>query len=124
MTVKMALEPRTMPNGTLLVLGIRYLPGSEPGGETRGRVNPTVYTYAALKTAGLWYLTGSGKVPTAAGWGAVERWLERDNRKLEFVEIATGSRRIWPEPVAADSNEIGPDDRGTDLDTMAQPFEV
>lgn len=105
MNVKMEIEPRTMPNGALLVLGVRYLPGSEPGGDTRGRANPVVYTYAALKTGGLWYFTGSGKSPHAATWAAVLKWLERDNRKLEFVEIATGARRIWPVPVAAEVAE-------------------
>jgi len=96
MIVTFELDPRAMPNGTIMTLGVRYLPGSDPGGDTRGRANPTVYTYVALKTGGLWYLTGSGKVPIAAGWGAVEKWLERDNRHLEFVGISTGTRRIYP----------------------------
>jgi hypothetical protein len=101
MTVKMEIEPRTMPNGALLVIGIRYLPGSEPGGDTRGRANPTIYSYAALKTGGLWYFTGAGKSPHAATWGAVEKWLARDNRQLVYVEVATGARTIYPVPVAA-----------------------
>ena len=91
-------NPRQLPNGTVLVLGVRYLPyGSEPGG---GSLRPNVYTYAALKTAGLWYLTGSGRVPTAAGWGAVESWLARDNRQLLFVDqFPEAGERIWTMPV-------------------------
>lgn len=86
-----------MPNGTVLVLSIRYRPTDEPGGDTRGRAKPAVYTYAALKTGGLWYLTGSGRVPTAAGWGAVERWLARDNRELVSVDHMTRNVRLWDE---------------------------
>jgi hypothetical protein len=86
-----------MPNGTVLVLAVAYLPGDEPGGETRGRDKPVTYTYAALKTGGLWYLTGSGQVPTAAGWGAVERWLGRQNRKLVHVDHMIRNVRLWDE---------------------------
>lgn len=99
MTVKFKLDTRKVPNGAILIFGIRYAPGEEPGGETRGRANPLVYTYAAMKAGGLWYFTGAGRVPQAAGWGAVERWLEREGRVVEFVEVVTGQRRIWPEPV-------------------------
>lgn len=100
MTVTFTLDPRTMPNGVVLVLGIRY--DRELEENSRGRANPLVYTYAALKTGGLWYFTGSGKVPTAAGWGAVERWLDKDGRKLEFVKILMEARLIWSKPVDAD----------------------
>lgn len=79
-----------IPNNTVLALGIRY--GDRPDqskDETRGRTNPKVYTYGLLKTGGLWYMTGSGKVPQAAGWGAVERWLEREGRVVEWVKVAS-----------------------------------
>ena len=101
MTVKITPDPRIMPNGVVLLLGVRYDFTDRPGGDTRGRTNPTVYTYAALKTAGVWYVTGSGKVPTAAGWGAVERWLERDGRVLVSVDVLGLPRRIWPEMLTA-----------------------
>lgn len=98
MAAKITPDPRSMPNGSVLVLGIRYIGGESPGGESRGRTNPTLYTYAALKAGGLWYLTGSGKVPTAAGWGAVERWLERDNRVLDSVWMMGLPHQIFPRP--------------------------
>jgi hypothetical protein len=93
-TVKLPIDPRTMPDGVILALSVRYAP------EEGDRANPTIYTHAAIKSAGFWYLTGS-RAPQAAGWGAVERWLERDRRELVRVEIATGSRSLWPEPVGA-----------------------
>ena len=89
MTVKMPIDPRTMPDGVVLVLSVCYRPneGEKP--------NPTIYEHAAIKSKGFWHLTGSG--PSAAGWGAVERWLERDNRELIRIEIQTGTKTIWPE---------------------------
>lgn len=96
MTVKFKLDSRKVPNGTVLVFGIRY--EREPEGDTRGRTNPTVYTYAMLKAGGLWYVTGTGKVPVAAGWGAIERWLERDGRVVEWVDVMGEPTRIWPAP--------------------------
>jgi len=53
---------RKFPNGTVLVLGIRYDRTPEDAGlrDGRGMAPPKVFTYAALKTGGLWYLTGSG----------------------------------------------------------------
>ena len=96
MMVKFHLDGRKVPNGTVLVLGIRY--EAEPDGDTRGRTNPKVYTYAALKAGGLWYLTGSGKVPTAAGWTAVQNWLARDGRVVEYVDVLGARTRLWPEP--------------------------
>ena len=107
MTVKkpFKLDNRLIPNGSVLILHIRY-ENAGPGGDTRGRTNPTTYTYAALKTGGLYYLTGLGRVPQAAGWAAVERWLERDGRVLEFVEVAGPPVRIWPEPVSQDVQHI------------------
>jgi hypothetical protein len=97
MTVKFKLDSKRVPNGTVLVFGIRY--EREPEGDTRGRTNPTTYTYAMLKAGGLWYVTGTGKVPVAAGWGAIERWLERDGRVVAWVDVMGEPTRIWPTPV-------------------------
>jgi hypothetical protein len=97
MDVKFELDSRKVPNGTVLVFGIRYeRTDDEPGGDIRGRSNPTVYTYAMLKAGGFWYVTGSGKVPTAAGWGAIERWLERDGREVVWVRRVTNTAQLWP----------------------------
>jgi hypothetical protein len=68
MTVQFSydLDPRRMPNGVILIFSIRYA-GENPGGDRRGRANPTVYDYAMLKSGGLWYVTGSGQSPQAEG---------------------------------------------------------
>lgn len=92
MDVKFKLDSRKVPDGTVLVFGIRY--EAQPD----QRANPTVYTYAALKSGGFWYFTGSGKVPQAAGWGAVERWLERDGRVVEYVNAVAQTVTLWPLP--------------------------
>ena len=98
MTVKLPIDPRTMPDGVVLILNVRYAPQEDQ------RANPTIYSYAALKSHGFWYVTGS-RAPQVAGWGAVEAWLERDNRELISVEIQTGTRTIWPEPVGVVAQE-------------------
>ena len=92
MSVTMTLDPRTMPDGVVLVLSVRY----------ENQTSDKVWTYAALKAGGRWFLTGAN-TPTDAGWAAVERWLERDNREMVRVEILTQSRSIWPVPVDAAS---------------------
>lgn len=101
MTVKFLndLDPRKMPNGVILVFSIRYA-GDQPGGNTRGRTNPKIYDYAMLKSGGLWYVTGAGQSPQAAGWGAVEKWLTRNGREVVRVEIVTGQTTIFPVAVA------------------------
>lgn len=83
MTVKIALDPRTMPNGTVLSLGVRY----------ESQTTDKVWTYVALKTGGRWWLTGAG--PSDAGWGAVERWLESGGRELVHVDHLTRNVRLW-----------------------------
>jgi hypothetical protein len=80
-----------VPDGAILVLHIRYA-----NQEQRNPQAAPVYTYAALKAGGLWYLTGTGRVPQAAGWGAVEKWLERDGRELVRAELVTSQRAVWP----------------------------
>jgi hypothetical protein len=94
MDVKMALDPRTMPDGVVLVLSVRY----------ENQTTDKVWTYAALKTGGRWFLTGNA--PSDASWAAVERWLERDSRQLVRVEILTRALSIWPVPVAAASPDL------------------
>lgn len=81
-----------IPNGTVLLMGITY-----PGSAAKE------FTYALLKAGGLWYVTGSGKVPTAAGWGAIERWLAKDNRQLNWVKAVTETAVIWPEVALPES---------------------
>jgi len=95
------LNPRTMPDGVILILNVRY---SSPDGP----VNGTIYSHAALKSGGFWYLTGS-RAPQVAGWGAVERWLERDGRDLHSVKIMIGTKTIWPEPVEVAVADCTPD---------------
>jgi hypothetical protein len=91
------MNPRALPNGTVLFLGISY-EGARTA-DARGRTEPKVYTYAALKQAGVWYFSGSGRVPQAAGWGAVEKWLEREGRKLEWVKIVSELTDVYPVPL-------------------------
>lgn len=95
MTVKFTLNNAEVPNGTVLLFGIEY-PGLV-GGRGDWAV-PKVWTYAMLKAGDLWYVTGGGKTPQAAGWGAVERWLERDGRQVVSVKVVTETRRVWPMP--------------------------
>lgn len=95
-----------IPNGTILTMGIRYEGTDEPGGDTRGRTNPKVYTYAMVKAGGLWYVTGSGKVPQAAGWGAIERWLGKDGRVVEWVRVVTEEAPLYPAPGAPEAARI------------------
>lgn len=93
----------SVPNGTVLLFGIRYanqndqaaIGSGRPSMQTRPRRD---FTYAMLKAGGLWYVTGSGKVPTAAGWGAIERWLERDGREVVWVKAVTETTDLWPAP--------------------------
>lgn len=89
MDVKLPIDPRTMPDGTILVFHIRYLDeGGAPAGPT--------YSYVLSKVAGSWYGTGTGRVPQAAGWRAVENWLDDPRRKVERVELVTSQQTIWP----------------------------
>lgn len=91
------MDPRKLPSGTVLFLGISYA-GARTG-DTRGRTEPKVYTYVALKQAGVWFFSGSGRVPQSAGWGAVENWLERDGRVLEWVKIVSELKDVYPAPL-------------------------
>lgn len=94
MDVKFKLDSRKVPDGTVLVFGIRYVSGDDEGPHSASRV----FTYAMLKAGGVWYVTGSGKVPTAAGWGAVELWLDRDGREVVYVNAVAQTVTLWPLP--------------------------
>lgn len=76
-------------DGTVLLMGIKY----------EEQTSDKVWTYALLKAGGLWYVTGNAKAPQAAGWGAVNRWLERDGRVVLWVRVATGWADLYSSPV-------------------------
>jgi len=91
------LDNAKVPNSTILLFGIEYpAMGQTDLDTTRGRRTPKIFTYAMLKAGGLWYVTGTGKVPQAAGWGAVMNWLARDGRKVRWVKAATEMVDLWP----------------------------
>ena len=90
--VKFTLDSRTVPDETVLLFGIRY----EPEPDARPVSPPKTYTYVIMKAGGFWYVTGGGRTPQAAGWGAVERWLERDGRVVEWVRHVTETAQLWP----------------------------
>lgn len=88
-----------VPDGTVLLMGIRY----------DGQTSDKVFTYAWLKAGGLWYSTGNARVPTAAGWGAVQRWLDADvGREVLWVRLVTDTKQIYPVPAqSSDGAELG-----------------
>jgi hypothetical protein len=99
--MKLTIDPRAVPNGQILIFGIQYPGLTEPSKDaTRGRTQPKTFTYAALKAGNLWYFTGGAKAPQAAGWGAIEKWLARDNRTVVWVSAVTQTETIYaaPEP--------------------------
>ncbi len=99
MTVKFKLDNSKVSNGTILLFGISYAGmGQTDLDTTRGRQTPKVFTYTMLKAGGTWYVSGGGQTPQAAGWGAVVRWLERDNRVVEWVKVVTETADLWPTP--------------------------
>lgn len=83
------LKDSQVPDGTVLLMGIRY----------EGQTTDKVWTYALLKAGGMWYVTGGPRNPQAAGWGAVNRWLERDGRIVLWVRVATGWADLYSSPV-------------------------
>ena len=98
------LDNAKVPNGTVLLFGISYPGMGQTDLDTsRGRQTPKVFTYAMLKAGGLWYVTGTGRVPQAAGWGAVMNWLARDNRVVEWVKGTTEFKDLWPSPAPSDA---------------------
>lgn len=101
---RFTLKNSEVPNGVVLLFGISY-PGMDQTDldTTRGRQTPKVFTYAMLKAGGLWYVTGTGRVPQAAGWGAVQRWLDADNRQVEWVRAAIEFKELWPVQETSDA---------------------
>lgn len=97
------LETARVPEGTVLLIGAQYR-----NSET-GELHPKIWTYAALKVGGRWYLTGTGKVPQDAGWGAVKRWLASHGREVVWIKMATELETLY----AADTSE-GPEDTARD----------
>lgn len=80
-----------VPDGAILLVGVRY-------GD-----NSKVFSYAMLKAGGYWYVTGSG--PQAASWAAVQRWLGKDGRVVDSVEVVTGKQLIWSRSRAVTARE-------------------
>jgi hypothetical protein len=66
------------------------------GIQYESQTSDKVWTYALLKAGGVWYVTGNGKAPVAAGWGAINRWLERDGRIVLWVKVGTGWTDLYP----------------------------
>lgn len=83
------MNDASVPDGTVLLMGVKY----------ESQTTDKVWTYALLKAGGLWYVTGNGKAPVAAGWGAVNRWLERDGRVVLWVKAATEWAEVFTSPV-------------------------
>jgi hypothetical protein len=77
------LENVVVGEGAVLLLGVRYA-GLEQ-----------TFTYAALHVGGRWYLTGTGRVPQDAGWGAVRRWYTSGGRTLVWVRTVTETPLVW-----------------------------
>jgi hypothetical protein len=84
--VEFKLDTANVPEGTVLLFGVRY-PGNNQG---------RTYTYAMLKVNDRWYVTGGGRTPTDAGWGAIQRWLDSDGRQVAWVRAVTETRELWP----------------------------
>lgn len=104
----MKFDASKLKNGTVLLIGVSYNGSRQPGGDQRGMARPVVYTYGLLKAGGKWYMTGMGDVPQAAGWLAIERWLGKQDRKLEWVKGTheEAMAELWsaeePAPAAAE----------------------
>lgn len=94
--MRFTLDDRQVADGTILILGIRYVDPDNQNGP--GASRSKVFTYAALKAGGRWYLTGTGRVPQDAGWGAVARWLDDPTREVVFVDTVTETARLYPAP--------------------------
>lgn len=94
------LETARVPEGTVLLIGAQYR-----NSET-GQLYPKIWTYAALKAGGRWYLTGTGKVPQDAGWGAVKRWLASHGREVVWIKMATELETLWQASDPADEADL------------------
>lgn len=85
-----------VPDGTIMIMDIQY----------ESQTTDKVWTYVLLKAGGLWYFTGNAGTPTAAGWGAVERWLAKDGRVVVSVQVVTETVPIYPSPGAPEAAAI------------------
>jgi len=94
--MRFTLDDTQVPDGTILVFGIRYVDADNPTGP--GAFQSKVFEYAGLKAGGRWYLTGTGQVPQDAGWGAVARWLDDPTREVVSVHAVTGTAQLYPTP--------------------------
>jgi hypothetical protein len=83
--IQFKLNDQDVADGTVLVISVQY-PGSNSG---------RAYDYAAMKAGGRWYVTGTGKTPQDAGWGAVARWLTEQGRVVTRVRVATRLEPLW-----------------------------
>jgi hypothetical protein len=104
MSATFKIDSREVLEGTVLLFGIRYAP--EPGGVWTGP--DTTYTYVMIKAGGLWYVTGGGRTPQAAGWGAIERWLAKDGRVVEWVRHVTETVQLWPAEETGQAAKLQP----------------
>lgn len=94
--------PPKLPAGAVLILGIKY--PDMLGAENK------IFEYAFIKAGGLWYGSGTGKTPQQAGWGAVENWLGKYNRKLVSVKLVTATEEIYTGTVQVKSRVGALDD--------------
>lgn len=78
------LKDQEVPDGTILLAGITF--DSMPS---------KTWTYALMKAGGRWYTSGTGKSPQDAGWGAINRWLNRENTRVEWISAVTETEVIW-----------------------------
>lgn len=87
------IDTRQVPEGTVLLIGIRYVETDPDRSGPYAASRP--FTYAALKAGGRWYLTGTGKVPQDAGWGAVQRWLDDPRRQVVSIKVVTATETLF-----------------------------
>lgn len=104
------LDDRRVPDGTVLTMGIEFEGMGQTGPEKFVGYGPApkIFTYTLLKAGGLWYVTG-GKAPQAAGWGAIVRWLERDNKRVHWVRLANGWTDVFPPRTDEEDQDRKPD---------------
>jgi hypothetical protein len=84
MTVEFKLDDRQVPDGTVFLVGVAF-----------DRIPDKTWTYSLIKAGGRWYTSGTGKSPQDAGWGAVNRWLNREGTQVVYIDAVTGRDRLW-----------------------------
>ena len=108
MSVTFKLDSRAVPDGTVLLFGIRYVGPDQEGIARMPEEEAKVYTYAMIKAGGFWYVTGGGRTPQVAGWGAIERWLARDGREVAWVRHVTETVQLWPAEETGQAAKLQP----------------